>query len=270
MPIPVQDNRAISELLSLEGRVAIVTGGGRGIGRGIVRRLAEAGASVVITDIDGVAAQTAASEVVADGARAIGVQLDVSDPDAVAELPERIKTEFGRIDILVNNAGIFPIVPALTMTHDVWGRVIGVNLSGAFLCSQAIGQVLADQGGGVIINICSTQSLKAASPGVTAYTASKFGLAGLTQALALELGPAGIRVLGVAPTIVESPGFQALQPQFDAAGLGDVVTPMAAALPLGRVATADDVARVVLFAASDMAAIMTGSLILADAGSLCV
>jgi len=266
MAAPDVSSRSLAELISLAGRTALVTGGGKGIGAAVARRLAEAGAGVMVADIDKAAAEQVADEI---GGRAIGVELDVTDSAAVEAVVARAVAELGGLDILVNNAGIFPIFPVLALPDEEWDRVLRTNLYGAFYCAREAGRQMVGKGG-VIVNVASIQAFRAGSPGLAAYTSSKGALVSLTQALAVELGPMGVRVLAVAPTVVDTPGLQANMPIFEAAGVADVIETVSATLPLGRTAVPDDVARVVLFCASDLAALMTGDTLLVDAGHLAV
>lgn len=269
MPIPDFTDRPIAELVSLAGRVAVVTGGARGTGAGIVRRLAEAGATVVIADGNGDDARAAADEVVARGHAAVPMALDVADEAGVAALADRVAEELGGIDVWVNNAGIYPGVPVLDMTGAQWDEVLDFNLKGAFLgAREAARRMVAAGRGGVIVNIGSTASFRAYGSGAAHYLASKFGMRGLTQALAAELGPQGIRVLHVAPTFTESPGVRARHADLDDAAYRAYIEGVGATKPLRRVGVPDDVGRVVLFCASDLAALMTGSTLAVDAGDL--
>ena len=271
MPVPDVSARSLADLISLKGRVALVTGGARGIGRASAQRLAEAGAAVAVADIDKAAAEEAAAEIARiHGGQAIGIELDVTDSASADAAVARAATELGRLDILVNNAGIFPIFPILAMPDEEWDRVIRTNLYGSFYCAREAGRRMVDGGGGVIINITSIQAFKAGTAGVGHYTTSKGALVAFTKALAVELGPMGIRVLGVAPTVVDTPGLQANMPIFEASGVSDVIKMVSEQLPLGRTAVADDVARVVLFAASDLAMLMTGDILVVDAGHLTI
>jgi NAD(P)-dependent dehydrogenase (short-subunit alcohol dehydrogenase family) len=269
MAAPDVSSRSLADLISLAGRNALVTGGGKGIGAAVARRLAEAGAGVMAADIDKAAAEQVAGEITAAGGRAVGVELDVTDSAAVEAVVGRAVAELGGLDILVNNAGIFPIFPVLAMPDEEWDRVLRTNLYGAFYCAREAGRQMAGTGG-VIVNVASIQGFRAGSPGLAHYTSSKGALVSLTQALAVELGPMGVRVLAVAPTVVDTPGLQANMPIFEAMGVADVIETVSATLPLGRTAVPDDVARVVLFCASDLAALMTGDTLLVDAGHLAV
>ena len=269
MAAPDVSSRPLTDLLSLAGRSALVTGAGKGIGAAVARRLAEAGAGVMVADIDKAAAEQTAGEITATGGRAIGVEFDVTDSAAVEAGVARAVSELGGLDILVNNAGIFPIFPVLAMPDEEWDRVLRTNLYGAFYCAREAGRQMVGKGG-VIVNIASTQAFRAGAPGLAPYTASKGALVAFTKALALELGPMGIRVLGVAPTVVDTPGLQANMPIFESAGISDIIEHVSATLPLGRAAVPDDVARVVVFCASDLAALMTGDTLMVDAGALAV
>jgi NAD(P)-dependent dehydrogenase (short-subunit alcohol dehydrogenase family) len=280
MAAPDVSSRSLADLVSLAGRIALVTGGGKGIGAAVARRLAEAGAGVMVADIDKAAAEQVAGEIreaagssggrsSGSSAKAVGVELDVTDSAAVEAVVARAVAELGGLDILVNNAGIFPIFPVLAMPDEEWDRVLRTNLYGAFYCAREAGRQMVGKGG-VIVNVASIQAFRAGAPGLAPYTSSKGALVSLTQALAVELGPMGIRVLAVAPTVVDTPGLQANMPIFQAAGVADVIETVSATLPLGRTAVPDDVARVVLFCASDLATLMTGDTLLVDAGHLSV
>jgi NAD(P)-dependent dehydrogenase (short-subunit alcohol dehydrogenase family) len=270
MPVADVSDRSLAELTSLAGRVAVVTGGARGIGEAICRRFAEAGAAVVVTDVDGALAASVAASVAADhGHRAIGVALDVTDEAATDAVAARAVAELGGLDVWVNNAGVYPSVPFLQMTSAEWDHVLEVNLRGTFLGAKAAAaQMVAGGTPGVIINISSTAGFQAAGPGVAHYVTSKHAVGGFTKALAVELGPSGIRALAIAPTLIETPGIEAGRAAFQAAGMGDMLAQMADRAPLRRNGVADDVARVALFCASDLSILMTGSTLAVDAGDL--
>jgi NAD(P)-dependent dehydrogenase (short-subunit alcohol dehydrogenase family) len=262
-------DRPIAELVSLDGRVAVVTGGARGTGAAIAHRLAEAGASVVIGDGDGTAAAATADELGAGDRAVTGRQLTVDDEAEVTAFADAVFDEHGSIDVWVNNAGIYPNSPALEMTGDDWDEVVDFNLKGVFLgAREAARRMRARARGGVIVNIASTAAFRAYSPGVAHYVAAKFGVRGLTQALAVELGPSGIRVLGVAATFTVTPGTRARMGNLDDAEFEAYVARAAARKPLRRLPEADDVARVVLFCASDLSSLMTGTTLVVDAGDL--
>jgi NAD(P)-dependent dehydrogenase (short-subunit alcohol dehydrogenase family) len=262
-------DRSIAELVSLNGKVAVVTGGARGTGAAIARRLAEAGATVAIGDADGQAAEAAARELRSAGRSAAGMALVADDEADVGAFADRVVDEHGGIDVWVNNAGIYPHASILDMSAAQWDEVLAFNLRGCFLgAREAAKRMAAAQRGGVVVNIASTSAFRASTPGMAHYVASKFGVRGLTQALAVELGPLGIRVLGVAATFTETPGTRARRTDLDDAAYAEYIGRVGARKPLGRVAVPDDVARVVLFCASDLSSLMTGSTIAVDAGDL--
>lgn len=265
MAIADHSHRSLVDLLSLEGRSAVVTGAARGLGAQIARRLAEAGAAVLIGDLDVAGAEAVAAEIAATAGRpAIGVHLDVTDTGTLVAAAERARSEWGRLDVWVNNAGIFPTTgPALDATDEFVDRMLVVNTRGSFAGAREAARRM--EHGGVIINILSTAAFKGAN-GISAYIASKHAMVGVTKALAVELGPLDIRVLGVAPGFVTTPGTDEQLAPLRAAGLD--MAARTANNPLGRAGVPDDIARVVVFACSDLAAFMTGSVLAADAGSL--
>jgi NAD(P)-dependent dehydrogenase (short-subunit alcohol dehydrogenase family) len=270
MAVPDVTKKSVAELVSLAGRGAVVTGGAQGLGRAIARRLAQAGASVLIGDLKRELAETAAADLAAEtGARVLATRLDVADEASVAEAASLAGREFGSLDIWVSNAGLYPNIPLLEMTPGVWDDVMAVNLKGVFLGAREAASRMIRQGrGGVIVNIVSTAGFKGVAPGVAAYVASKHGVRGATKQMALELAPHGIRVLGVAPTFCETEGNMAALEALAANSDRDIRKEIAASVTsrLGRVGVPDDIARVVLFCASDMSMFMTGSTLLADAG----
>ena len=265
MPIADHTGRPLNELFSLAGRTAVVTGAGRGLGAQIVRRLAEAGADVVVGDIDLPAAVAVAAEVADEsGRRVVPWPLDVMDTATLAAAAEHAVAELGGLHIWVNNAAIFPATgPAIDATDEFVDRMLLVNVRGTYAGAREAARRMGD--GGVIVNMASTTGFKAGA-GISAYVASKHAVVGATKALALEFGPLGIRVLGVAPTIIDTPGVREQTAPLEAAGLD--VTARAAANPLGRAGVPDDVARVVVFCCSDLAGFMTGSTLAVDAGVL--
>lgn len=266
MPIKDVSNVPLGDLISLRGRGAVVTGGAQGLGKGIVRRLAEAGAGVVLGDLDlGLAEDVAKEFGDAYGAKVVAARMDVSDSASVSQIADLAIAEFGSLDIWVNNAGIYPNILLTEMTDEVWNRVMDINMRGTFAgCREAASRMIDAGNGGTIVNVASTAGFGGVAPGVAAYVASKHGVVGLTKQLAIELAPHNIRVLGVAPTFCDTEGNTAalsrlperVRKEISATGTSR----------LGRIGTPDDIARVVLFCASDMAMFMTGSTLLADAG----
>ncbi len=257
----------VSQLLSLEGRNAVVTGGAQGLGKGIARRLAEAGASVVIGDRNlDIAQQTAVDLSARYGGRVAAVHLDVSDEVSVKACAQACADRFGAVDIWVNNAGVFPALPISHMTLADWEQVFAVNARGTFLGAQAAAGAMAGRGG-VIINIASLAGIRGISPALSAYVSSKHAVVGLTRQLAIELAPQGIRVLAIAPSFIVTEGNLALMQansQTTEKAAQDI--PSMLGSKLGRVGVPDDIARVALFCASDMALFMTGTTLAVDAG----
>ncbi len=271
MPIPDVSDRSILDLVSLKNRNAVVTGGARGIGYAICNRLAEAGANIIIGDINADAAEKAAGLLARHKVSATGAWLDVADGASIAALADRVVRDLGSIDIWVNNAGVVPSLTLMEMTEQDWNRVLDINLRGTFLGAQEAGRRMLDAGnGGVIINLASLAGFSAYGTGFVHYTSSKHGVVGLTKALAVELGPHNIRVVAVAPTLTQTPGLEEGMVAYREAGLGDLVDQMAQREPLRRTAIPDDIARVVFFLASDLAMLMTGSTVLVDAGDRAV
>ena len=261
----------LAGLLDLADRSAVVTGGAAGIGFGIARRLAQAGARVTVADVNAAASERAAARLRELGGTAQAVTADVRSATDVRWLMERAAGAHGGVDILVNNAGIFPLRTAMELGEEEWDRVLDVNLKGAFLCAQAAAQHMIAQGtGGVILNIASIDSLHPSAVGLAAYDASKGGLLMLTKNLALELAPRAIRVLALAPGGITTEGTQAQTAQLRGAGidLEELGKRFLARIPLGRMGEPDDIGRVALFLVSDAAAYMTGTLVVVDGGVL--
>ena len=263
--VPDFTDASLLDLISLEGRVAVVTGGAAGIGAAVARRLAEAGATVVVADIDEAAAQATAASI---AGRAIATHLDVTAPSGPEEVAAETATEHGRLDIWVNNAGIYPSAGFLEMTDEQWQAVMDVNLNGAFRGARAAARRMTEgTSGGVIINIASVSGFRGRA-GLAHYSTSKHGMRGLTRSLAVELGPLGIRAVGLAPTMTLTEGVAAAAATRDDSDERRHSTDIYSSLPLGRPAMPDDIARVALFCASDLAALITGETIAVDAGQM--
>lgn len=254
-----------SELINLTGKTAIVTGGAKGIGLGIVKRLHDAGAQVVIADMDAAEAQKVAAE--CNESRpdsVVSCKADVSRAEDVRQLVETTIEAFGHIDILVNNAGIFPIVTMQNISEETFQKVLDVNVKGPFLCTKYVSQQMIAQGtGGRIINITSIDALHPSAIGLAHYDASKHGLWGFTKNTALELAPHKIWVNAIAPGVIDTPGAQA-GTKDSSISMEDFI----ARIPMGRVGQPDDIGRTALFLASDMASFITGSQIVVDGGIL--
>lgn len=253
----------LSELTSLHGRVAVVTGAAAGVGAAVARRLAEAGATVIVADIDLDGAGRVAAAL---GSAAVAHPVDIAVEDSVTALAAFAAERFGHLDVWVNNAGVYPRDSLLDMPEARWRHVLDVNLTGTFFGSRAAARLMTAQGrGGVIVNLASLSAFRAPSANMTHYVASKAGVVGMTRSLAVELGPQGIRVLGVAPAFVPTDNAIALLEQD---GVYDAIETFAARSPLRRTLEPDDLARVVFFAVSDLAGMMTGSTLLVDGGQL--
>ena len=249
------------ELFDLAGKVAIVTGGGSGLGRQMARALAEMGAAVVVCGRKAEHYEDAASELSALGVRALGLRRDVTVPDEVRAMIERTRTELGRVDVLVNNAGRAWAAPVVSMNVEDWRKVLEVNLTGAFLCAQAAGNVMIEQGGGKIINIASTAGLGGAMPEVLdaiAYNASKGGLINFTRDLAVKWGRFRINVNAIAPGWFTSRMSNAIVERW-----GDR---LARNLPLGRIGGEEDLKGTVVFLASRASDYVTGQVLAVDGG----
>jgi 3-oxoacyl-[acyl-carrier protein] reductase len=246
--------------MRVQGRVAIVTGAQQGIGAAVAGAVGRDGAVVVVNWLDdGPGAEAVVAAIEADGGSAVAVRADVADPAGVASLVDAA-SEFGGVDLLVNNAGIFPRSGFLDLELEEWDRVLGVNLRGAFVCSQAVARDMVDRGSrGSIVNISSAVAAIGSSRGAH-YTASKSGLLGLTRASALALAPHGIRVNAVAAGMVDTaqPRDGLTEEQIDAIVSG---------FPLGRLVTPAELAAAVVFLASDDAEQITGQTLHVNGGA---
>ncbi|MES4908991.1 MULTISPECIES: SDR family oxidoreductase [unclassified Streptomyces] len=269
MPMPDVSARPLAGLTSLRERRIVVTGGGRGLGKAIAARLAEAGARVLIGDIDAELATAAAAEL-ADGygTDVLGVEMDVTDSDDMRTAADAAVRRWSGLDAWVNNAGVFPNVPIADMDDMTWDHVFAVNTRGTLAGTREAARVMCDGGhGGVIVNICSTAGFRGSAPGLAAYVGSKHAVRGITRQSALELAPHGIRVLGVAPSYVPTEGNQLAAATPPAPEFREASTPLMMTSPVGRTGTPDDIARVVFFCVSDLSMFMTGSTLLADGGT---
>ena len=238
---------------SLDGKVALVTGGSRGIGAAISRELAKAGARVALNYRAG---QEAADEI-AGKIGGLAVQADVSDAEEVQALIERVEGELGDIDALVNNAGVTRDTLIARMTDDDWQTVIDTNLRGTFNTSRAVSRKMLRRRAGSIVNLSSVVGVHG-NPGQANYAASKAGIIGLTKALARELGSRGVRVNAIAPGYISTELTDVLNDEQRGLILGNT--------PLGRLGEPEDVARAVRFLCSDEAAFITGEVLLVDGG----
>ena len=254
-----QEPRAFPRF-DLEGQVALVTGAARGIGRALALALANAGADVALGLRDVTTAADLAAEIEAMGRRALRLQMDVTRLDEVTAAVAAAVAAFGRIDVLVNNAGLGPENPAVDVSEADFDLTCDVNLKGTFFVSQAVGRVMIRQGGGRIVML-SSQAGFVALPGESVYCMTKAAIAHLTKCLAVEWGPHGVTVNGVAPTFIVTPGTAAVLD--DPAARDDIIERIAA---LHRVGVPMDVAGAVLYLASPAASLVTGHTILVDGG----
>jgi NAD(P)-dependent dehydrogenase (short-subunit alcohol dehydrogenase family) len=251
--------------LSLEGRVAIVTGGASGIGRGIARRLAEMGCAVAIFDKNQQGAAAAADSISQNGGKALALTCDVTSGEDCRRATEQTVAAFGQVDILCNNAGIVVRKDVATLQQDEWDAVLDVTLKSVYLLSHEVLPHMIRRGRGVIINTGSGWSLKG-GPQAAAYCAAKAGVLNLTRAMAIDYGKNNIRVNCVCPGDVETPMLAGECRQLGAEH--DEFMKEAANRPLGRVGTPEDVGDTVLFLASDMARWITGACLVVDGGGL--
>ncbi len=242
---------SIKDIINLSSKVAIVTGGARGIGYGIVYRLVEAGAKVVVADF---------KEPEKNAPDFKFVKTDVSVEEDVKKMVEQAVADFGSVDILVNNAGIYPAKPVMNMSSEDFDKVIAVNLKGVFLCTKYVSEQMIKQGkGGKIINVTSIDALHPSSVGLAHYDASKHGVWGFTKNVALELAPYKIYINAIAPGGIITPGTK---------DMTKMMGTFLAKIPMHRMGEPDEIGKVALFLASDMSSYMTGSQIVVDGGVL--
>jgi len=249
--------------MELEGKVALVTGGGQGIGKAIVLALAKKGASVVIADIDLESADKVADEA-GKFSKAVAKKADVSSETDVKRLVKETLEEFGRIDILVNNAGIDLKLPTEEVTVEQWQRVMDINLKGAFLCAQAVGKEMIKNRSGKIINIASVAG-HSPVPRMAAYNASKAGVLLLTKTLAVEWAQYNINVNSISPGVTETSLLSRLRMENP-----EAIKAREKRIPLGRVAQPEDIAQVAIFLASSASDNITGEDIKSDGGMLAI
>ncbi len=252
-------------MMKLQGKVAIVTGGSRGIGSAVAKTLAREGAKVVVNYVRAAAeASRVVEEIRKTGGSAVPVMADVSERDQAQRLVDETVKKFGRVDILVNNAGIRSEGTVLDTTEEDWDRTMNVNLKGPFNCMQTAGRVMAKQRYGKIVNVSSISGLGGAPGGELAYCASKAGLINMTMVASLDLGQYGINVNCVAP------GWTLTDMVLQAAGsqkrLREINKVKAGMASMGRVGEPQDIANVVLFLVSDESSFITGQVIVADGG----
>ena len=250
--------------MKLKDKVAIITGGAMGIGEATARLFASEGAAVVIGDIADKAARKVVKSLTGSGCRADYHHVDVRRPAEVNELIQGTIEAFGGLDILINNAGVALAKSTTETTFEEWERVLGINLTGAWLCARAAIPAMIERGGGAIVNVASNAGL-VGFPNLAAYCAAKGGLVQLTKAMALDCAPYHIRVNAICPGHTRTPmgdGFVAAQPDPEAF----VKEFINVQHPIGRMAEAEEVARAILFLASADSSFITGSILAADGG----
>ena len=247
--------------LLLEGKVAIVTGGRRGIGRAFALAFAEAGADVAVCDrvVEDSGLEAVAEEIQRLGRRSLAIKADIAQKADIDNMVQKVMSEFGVIDILVNNAATNVPAPLLDLGEDSWDRVINTDLKGYYLCCQAVGKVMVEQKKGNIINMASSNALKAVEK-MGVYCIAKSGVVMLTRVLALELASYNIRVNAIAPTWVKTKFSQPLW------STPELLKQLEAQIPLGRLAETDDIIGPALFLASDASSYITGHTITTDGG----
>ena len=249
-------------LFSLKEKVAIIAGGGSGLGEAIAKGLADAGSFTAVADISGDRAEQVAEEIRMSGGQAIGLQVDVTQLAGVKTMVQRVQQDRGKVDILVNSAGVTFRSPAVEYPEGEWDRVLGVNLKGTFLCCQVAGKVMVAQGKGSIINIASIGGLIGYA-GCIAYLASKGGVVQLTRGLAVEWAEAGVRVNAIAPFVFDTPMVSQIKVREP-----DHFQRMIDKAPMRRLGQAEELIGTAIFLASPASELITGHILAVDGGFL--
>lgn len=251
-------------MFDLKNKVALVTGARRGMGRTHALALAAQGAKVVVTDIDLAECQKVVEEIKNIGGEALALKMDVANKAEVDQVFDESVRQFGRLDILVNNAGIYSPKPFMEMTEEEFDKTININLKGEFLCAQRAVKEMAKNNWGRIINIASVASgqVGVGIAGGAHYTASKGGIIGMTETMAIELAPLGINVNVIAPGAIDTPMVQAAQMPKEA------IDGLLARVPLKRIGRPEEVSAMVIFLASEEASYVTGATFHVDGGWL--
>jgi len=245
--------------ISLEGKIALVTGGARGIGREIALLLASQGADIALCDVNLEQAEETAKEIRSSGRGCLAFKVDVTDLKSVQEMVDKILDKFKKLDILINNAGITKDNLILRMSEEDWDKVIAVNLKGTFVCTKIASKVMLKQRSGRIINLASIIGMMG-NAGQANYAASKAGIIALTKSVAKELAPRGVTVNAIAPGFIKT--------EMTAKLPDDIQKKMLSGIPLGRFGEPKDVADLVLFLSSESSSYITGQVVQIDGGML--
>lgn len=253
-------------MTALQDKIALVTGGSRGIGRAICEAYAKAGAKVVVAGVQEKNAQDTAAAI---GAQAMPLVMDVSDPAQIAAGVAQVEAEWGGIDILVNNAGIFDMSPLDKITYDTYRSVYDVNVAGTIFACQAVAPIMKKRGGGTIINFAS-QAGRRGEPNITLYCSTKAAVISITQSLALELAANKIRVNAIAPGVIDTPMWDHVDAEFAALEnkpIGQKKKEVGLSVPLGYMGDPQEVADPCVFLASDAARYITAQTLNVDGGN---
>jgi len=245
--------------MRLKDKVAIVTGSGAGIGRAIATTFAREGARVIVADMDEEAGRETVAAIQAGGGAALFARTDVSQVEDTQRLVETALSTYGRLDVLVNNAGVYTRGDVVSTSVETWNRLLSINLTGVFLCCKAAIPALRQAGGGAIVNISSSVGWQYAAPDIAAYAACKFGVTGLTKAMACDHLPENIRVNCICPGPTDTPLIRASRSPEDLVAFME-------AQPIGRLGSPDEIAAAALFLASDEASFVTGVAFPVDGG----
>jgi NAD(P)-dependent dehydrogenase (short-subunit alcohol dehydrogenase family) len=245
--------------MRLQGKVALITGAGAGIGRATAELFGREGAAVVVADYDRAAAEAVCSGITAEGGRAVAVAVDVSQPDQVDAMVAAAVQAFGGIDVLFNNAGILIFGSVVETAFEDWQRMMAVNLNGVFLCSKAVIPLMRERGGGAIINMSSSTGAHDGNGNAAAYVTSKGGVTLLTRCMAIDHAADHIRVNAIAPGPTDTPMLRRIMSQAE-------IDAFAATFPAKRLGHPSEIAAAALFLASDEASFVTGAIFAVDGG----